>query len=66
MASVHDQTLTRKILENILFLAEVFGDKAEEDIPNVPVLELAKCFELSPPTRQRPRRRRAKHWSLWQ
>ena len=43
----HEKTMTGRIFENILFLEEVFGDKADADIPDVPVLELAKCFELS-------------------
>jgi hypothetical protein len=66
MARLREKTITGKILENILFLEEVFGDKAAEDIPDVPVLELAKCFELSHPRMQRPSPRRSKHWSLWQ
>jgi hypothetical protein len=47
MARRHKKTITGRILENILFLEEVFGDKADADIPDVPVLELAKCFGLS-------------------
>jgi hypothetical protein len=66
MARLREQTMTGKIFENILFLEEVFGDKADEDIPDVPVLELAKCFELSHPRIQRSPRRRSRHWSLWQ
>ena len=64
MTRVRDKTITVKIFENILFLAEVFGDNADKDIPDVPVLELARCFELS----QRPKRpviRRYKPWPLW-
>lgn len=49
MARRHEKSMTGRIFENILFLEEVFGDKAHADIPNVPVLELAKCFELFPP-----------------
>jgi hypothetical protein len=49
MARRHEKTMTGRIFENILFLEEVFGDKAHADIPNVPVLELAKCFELFQP-----------------
>ena len=48
MVRRHEKTITGRIFENILFLEEVFGDKADADIPDVPVLELAKCFELSP------------------
>jgi hypothetical protein len=51
MARVSTETVTAKIFENILFLAEDFGDYMDKDIPEVPVLELARCFELSrPPT----------------
>jgi hypothetical protein len=49
MTRRHEKTMAGRIFENILFLEEVFGDKADADIPNVPVLELAKCFELSHP-----------------
>jgi hypothetical protein len=49
MAYVRQKTATGKIFENILFLAEVFGDKAAGDIPKVPIIELAKCFEFPTP-----------------
>lgn len=39
MARVRNKTITGKIFENILFLAEVFGDNADKDIPDIPVLE---------------------------
>lgn len=65
MAKLREKTLTGKIFENILFLEEVFGDGANYEIPNVPVLELARCFELPSPTSQRISRRRQKEWSLW-
>jgi hypothetical protein len=54
-----------KIFENIIFLAEVFGDKADEDIPKIPVLEMAQCFDLvrSPSHHRYPQRRRT--WPLW-
>jgi hypothetical protein len=48
MARRHEKTMARRIFENILFLEEVFGDKADADIPDVPILELAKSFDLSP------------------
>ncbi len=46
MARRHEKTTAGRIFENILFLEEVFGDKADADIPDIPVLEWAKCFEL--------------------
>lgn len=49
MARRHEKTNTERIFENILFLEEVFGDEADADIPDIPVLELAKCFDLSHP-----------------
>jgi hypothetical protein len=49
MARRHEKTNAERIFENILFLEEVFGDKADADIPDIPVLEWAKCFELSHP-----------------
>jgi len=36
----------RKILENIIFLADVFAEMTDEEIPDVPFLELAKSFDL--------------------
>ena len=54
-----------KILDNILFLEEVFGDKADGDIPKLPVLEMARCFELEPRRNVRVSRRRTKAWPLW-
>ena len=65
MARVKQKTVTAKIFENILFLAEAFADKNDEEIPNVPVLELARCFELSHPRVRRLYRRRSKLWPLW-
>jgi len=65
MARRHKKTITGKILENILFLAEVFGDKADADIPDVPMLELAKCFELSHPRILHAMIARHKSWPLW-
>ena len=65
MARRHEKTMTGRIFENILFLEEVFGDKADADIPDVPVLELAKCFELSHPRTLRVARGRQKPWPLW-
>ena len=41
MARRRKKTITDRIFENILFLEEVFGDKDDADIPDVPVLELA-------------------------
>lgn len=61
----HEKTIAGKIFENILFLEEVFGNKPDSDIPDVPVLELAKCFELSHPRLWRATRRRRKPWTLW-
>lgn len=35
-----------RILTNVGFLAEVFKDYRSEELPDVPFLELARCFEL--------------------
>lgn len=59
------QSPTGKIFDNILFLAEVFGDQADQDIPKMPVLEMAKCFDLQVPRVSPPSRRRSKAWALW-
>jgi len=61
-----EKSMTGKILDNILFLAEVFGDQADRDIPKLPVLEMAKCFDLEAPRISRaPSRRRSRAWPLW-
>ena len=66
MARFREKSATGKIFENILFLAEVFGDKSDGYIPDVPVLELARCFELKRDDHVRARRRRDNRWSRWQ
>ena len=48
MTVVGQKNITAQIFDNVLFLAEVFGDGADRDIPKVPVLEMARCFELAP------------------
>jgi len=40
------RSMAEKIFENIIFIEEVFADRTEEEIPDVPMLELAKSFEL--------------------
>ena len=65
MARRHTKTMTTRIFENILFLEEVFGDKDDAEIPDVPILELAKCFELSQPRTLRAARGHQKAWPLW-
>ncbi len=61
MIHVQQKSVTAKILDNILFLAEVFGDRDDRDIPKIPVLEMAKCFDLAPMTAGR----RPRSWPLW-
>ena len=60
-----EKNMTEKIFDNILFLAEVFGDQADKDIPKLPVLEMARCFDLEVPRITRASRRRSKAWALW-
>lgn len=62
---VPTKSMTEKIFENVLFLAEVFGEQADKDIPNLPILEMAKCFDLAPPRSMRTNRRLSKSWPLW-
>ena len=66
MTSIRGKTTASKIFENIIFLAEVFGDKADKDIPKIPVLEMAQCFDLvrSPSHHHYPHRRTT--WPLWE
>jgi hypothetical protein len=63
MTKPRPKNLTGKIFDNIVFLAEVFGDQADRDIPKMPVLEMAKCFDLHVPHIHH--RRRSKAWPLW-
>ena len=64
MAQNSGKTNLEKIFENLHFLADVFGDQEEKDIPKVPFLELALCFELNCPTTSRLPHR-SKQWSRW-
>ena len=65
MARRQAKTMTTRIFENILFLEEVFGYKDAAEIPDVPILELAKSFELSQPRNLRVTKGRQKAWPLW-
>jgi len=65
MAKAREKSMTGKIFDNIIFLEEVFGDQADGDIPKMPVLEMAKCFDLQVPRISPPSRRRSKAWALW-
>jgi hypothetical protein len=65
MSRSRAKSLMGKILDNILFLEEVFGDQADRDIPKLPVLEMARCFDLEPPRNVRVNRRQSKAWPLW-
>jgi hypothetical protein len=66
MARARQKSMTGKIFDNIIFLEEVFGDQADGDIPKLPVLEMARCFDLQVPRGTRAvSRRRNKAWSLW-
>jgi hypothetical protein len=65
MARTQTSNVTAKIFDNVVFLAEVFGEKAEQDIPKLPVLEMAQCFDLQVTGAVRRNRRRTKVWRLW-
>lgn len=45
-ASKPIMSVGERILANVDFLAEVFKDYTSEELPDVPFLELARCFEL--------------------
>lgn len=62
---VDQRSVTAKIFENILFLEEVFGNQADQNIPKIPVLEMAQCFELPDEQRKITKRPRQREWSLW-
>lgn len=59
------KSIAAKILENIIFLEEIFGNTANQDIPAVPVLELAQCFEQAGLRRTQEYRRASNDWPLW-
>lgn len=56
---------TAKIFENIIFLADVFGDLPAKDFPSLPVLEMARCFELTPASVGLGARAPRRSWQLW-
>ena len=60
MAQRLKKTTADRIFDNILSLEEVFGDQPDADIPDVPVLELAKRLE---PSHLRTLRA-SRHWNL--
>jgi hypothetical protein len=64
MANHRERNIAGKIFDNVLFLAEVFADQADKDIPKIPVLEMARCFDLEP-SRELTPRRRPPDWPLW-
>jgi hypothetical protein len=39
-------TTAARVFDNIIFIAEIFADREEKEIPDVPLLELARSFEL--------------------
>jgi hypothetical protein len=65
MDRTRTNTCAANIFENVIFLAEVFGDKADKDIPKIPVLEMAQCFQLSRPHLRHRYGRRRRDWPLW-
>lgn len=65
MTNLGNETSASKIFENIIFLAEVFGDQADKDIPKIPVLEMAQCFDLVRTSLNRRGLRRRMSWPLW-
>ena len=65
MARARQKSPTGRIFDNILFLAEVFGDQSDQDITKMPVLEMAQCFDLQVPRVSPSSRRRSKAWALW-
>jgi hypothetical protein len=63
MSDARKKKVSGRILENIIFLAEIFGDQSTGDIPKVPFIDLARCFEVR--NRSPKLRRRRKDWPLW-
>jgi hypothetical protein len=46
MAKHERVPLAEKVFDNLIFIAEVFADREQAEIPDVPMLELARSFEL--------------------
>ena len=65
MMNSQNRTMTGKIFDNILFLAAVFGDLDDKDIPKTPVLEMAQCFDLAAPRSADVLAPRSTAWALW-
>jgi hypothetical protein len=65
MTNSKNKSMTGKIFDNILFLAEVFGDLDDKDIPKTPVLEMAQCFDLNVPRSASVLPPRSTAWALW-
>ena len=65
MCEAIQRSITGKILENIIFLEEIFGNTESRDIPAVPVLELAQCFEQPALRQPQQYRRKSIDWPLW-
>ena len=51
------EPMAEKVFDNLIFIAEVFADREEEEIPDVPLLELARSFELRSFERKQNRQR---------
>lgn len=60
-----DRSEADKIFENIIFLADVFGELAARDLPLLPILEMARCFELAPSPAKQSARTPLRSWQLW-
>ena len=60
-----EKTRLEELSENLTFLADVFGEQEDKDIPNVPFLELARCFELTSPKNLPVPRHRSRRRSRW-
>ena len=41
-----ERSIAQRIFENIIFIEEIFAGRTQEEIPDVPLLELARSFEL--------------------
>ena len=38
--------ILKRVLDNIIFLEQVFQDRTSDELPDVPFLDLARSFEL--------------------
>ncbi|HEY1268063.1 MAG TPA: hypothetical protein VGH16_12485 [Candidatus Binatia bacterium] len=60
------ETTAARVFDNIIFIADVFADREDGEIPDVPLLDLARSFELSGSAQERRQRQEANRYRIIQ